>query len=175
LRPFVAVRGRFRGSLGIACGRAGKGELLRVLIQRVSRAKVTSGGELLGSIGPGLCVFLGVAPGDTEANAAKLADKVVNLRLFDDGEGRMNLSVKDTGGGLLVVSQFTLMADTRRGRRPNFSAGAAPPELAVPLYGLFLSECEKIVTTERGRFGAMMEVDLVNDGPVTLIVDDPAP
>jgi D-tyrosyl-tRNA(Tyr) deacylase len=139
----------------------------------VTRASVRVGGETVGAVGRGLCVFLGVAAGDTEANAVKLAGKVVNLRLFDDAEGRMNLSALETGAGLLVVSQFTLMADTRRGRRPSW-ANAAEPGKAEELYGLFASECAKSLKVEKGRFRAMMEVELVNDGPVTVMVEDPA-
>jgi D-tyrosyl-tRNA(Tyr) deacylase len=145
---------------------------LKALIQRVSRARVTAGGELLGGIGRGLCVFLGVAAGDAEANAVKLADKVVNLRLFDDAEGRMNLSALETRAEILVVSQFTLLADTRRGRRPSWAA-AAPPEKAEALYELFASECAARLAVARGRFRAMMEVELVNDGPVTVMAEDP--
>ncbi|MDR3155260.1 MAG: D-tyrosyl-tRNA(Tyr) deacylase [Deltaproteobacteria bacterium] len=146
---------------------------MKALLQRVTRASVRVGGETVGAVGRGLCVFLGVAAGDTEANAVKLAGKVVNLRLFDDAEGRMNLSALETGAGLLVVSQFTLMADTRRGRRPSW-ANAAEPGKAEELYGLFASECAKSLKVEKGRFRAMMEVELVNDGPVTVMVEDPA-
>jgi D-tyrosyl-tRNA(Tyr) deacylase len=145
---------------------------LKALIQRVTRARVTEGGEPLGAIERGLLVLLGVAASDSEANALKLAAKVVNLRLFDDSEGGMNLSAADVSAEILVVSQFTLLADTRRGRRPSWSA-AAPPGKAEALYELFASECARTVHVERGRFRAMMEVELVNDGPVTLMVEDP--
>ncbi|MDR1036036.1 MAG: D-tyrosyl-tRNA(Tyr) deacylase [Deltaproteobacteria bacterium] len=145
---------------------------MKALIQRVTRARVTEGGEPLGAIAKGLLVFLGVAAADTEANAAKLAAKVVGLRLFDDKDGFMNLSAADVGAEMLVVSQFTLLADTRRGRRPSWSA-AAPPEKAEALYELFASECARTLHVEKGRFRAMMEVELVNDGPVTLMVEDP--
>jgi D-tyrosyl-tRNA(Tyr) deacylase len=145
---------------------------VKALIQRVSRARVTVDGELLGAVGKGLCVFLGVAASDAEANAERLAAKVTSLRLFDDDSGRMNLSAAEVGAEILVVSQFTLLADTRRGRRPSWAA-AAPPEKAEALYELFASECAKTLKTERGRFRAMMEVELVNDGPVTLMVEDP--
>lgn len=147
---------------------------MKALIQRVSRARVSSGGEILGAVGRGLCVFLGVAAGDTEANAARLAGKVTGLRLFDDAEGRMNLSAVEIGAEILVVSQFTLLADTRRGRRPSWSA-AAPPEQAEALYELFAAECAKRLKVERGRFRAEMQVELVNDGPVTVMAEDPPP
>ncbi|MDR1040801.1 MAG: D-tyrosyl-tRNA(Tyr) deacylase [Deltaproteobacteria bacterium] len=145
---------------------------MKALIQRVSRARVTEGGEPLGAIGKGLCVFLGVATDDGEANAVRLADKVARLRIFDDAEGRMNLSALDVGAEILVVSQFTLLADTRRGRRPSWTA-AAPPEKAEALYERFCAECALLPRVERGRFRAMMEVELVNDGPVTIMVEDP--
>ncbi|MDR1315192.1 MAG: D-tyrosyl-tRNA(Tyr) deacylase [Deltaproteobacteria bacterium] len=145
---------------------------MKALIQRVSRARVTEGGIVLGAVGRGLCVFLGVAAGDGEANAVKLASKVVNLRLFDDSDGNMNLSALEIGAEILVVSQFTLLADTRRGRRPSWSA-AAPPEKAEGLYELFAGECAKSLHVERGRFRAMMEVEIVNDGPVTVMAEDP--
>jgi D-tyrosyl-tRNA(Tyr) deacylase len=145
---------------------------LKALIQRVSRASVTEDGTLLGRIGKGLCVLLGVAATDDEANAVRLAEKTVNLRLFDDADGKMNLSALDVGAEVLVVSQFTLMADTRRGRRPSWAA-AAPPGKAEALYELYAGECAKSLKVERGRFRAMMEVELVNDGPVTVMAEDP--
>jgi D-tyrosyl-tRNA(Tyr) deacylase len=145
---------------------------MRAVIQRVSEARVKIAGETVGEIGPGLLVLLGVAPADTAADALWLAEKICALRIFSDTEGKMNLSVRDTAGGLLVVSQFTLIASTRKGTRPSFN-DAARPEIAIPLYEKFL---ELSATTlgrpvARGRFGAMMAVSLVNDGPVTLIID----
>ena len=136
-------------------------------MQRVSRARVTRGGE----IGRGLCVLLGVAAGDGEAQAARLAGKVARLRIFPDQAGRFDRSVVDIGGAALVVSQFTLIADTAKGNRPSF-ADAAPPEQAEPLYERFCSELRGLgVPVETGVFGARMEVELVNDGPVTIVLD----
>jgi D-aminoacyl-tRNA deacylase len=140
---------------------------MRAVVQRVSRAQVTPGG----GIGPGLCVLLGVARGDGEEQAARLAGKIARLRIFPDGEGRFDRSVLDVGGGTLVVSQFTLLADAGKGNRPSF-AGAAPPEEAEPLYESFCAELRALgVTVETGVFGAKMEVELVNDGPVTIVLD----
>jgi D-aminoacyl-tRNA deacylase len=140
---------------------------MRAVVQRVSRAQVTPGGE----IGPGLCVLLGVARGDGEEAAARLAGKVARLRIFPDDEGRFDRSVLDVGGGALVVSQFTLIADTAKGNRPSF-ADAAPPETAEPLYGRFCAELRALgMPVETGVFGAKMELDLVNDGPVTVVLD----
>jgi D-tyrosyl-tRNA(Tyr) deacylase len=130
----------------------------------VSRASVSVEGRQVSAIGPGLLVLLGIAPGDTETEAGKLAEKVRSLRIFDDPQGRMNESLADRE--VLCVSQFTLYADTRRGNRPGF-AGAAPPELAEPLYEYF---CERL-GARRGVFGARMAVELVNDGPVTLVLE----
>lgn len=144
---------------------------MRAVIQRVTRAKVTVDDEITGEIGNGLLVLLGVSVRDSESDAAQLVEKVVNLRIFDDPEGKMNLSLLDTSGGLLVVSQFTLYGDTRRGRRPSY-IDAAPPERANRLYEYFVAEAGKQVTrVETGRFQAMMDVELVNDGPVTLLID----
>jgi D-tyrosyl-tRNA(Tyr) deacylase len=144
---------------------------MRAVLQRVARARVVVGEEVTGAIGQGLLVLLGVAPGDTAAQAQWLADKVVGLRVFNDAEGKMNLSVADVGGKVLVVSQFTLYGDCRKGRRPSF-VEAAPPELAVPQYEAFVAAVRaQGIPTATGRFGAMMQVELVNDGPVTLIVD----
>ena len=146
---------------------------MRAVLQRVSRARVVVGEEVTGAIGPGLLVLLGVAPDDAEADARWLADKVVNLRIFPDDTDKMNRSVADAGGGVLVVSQFTLYGDCRKGRRPSF-VEAAPPEIAVPLYEAFVAAVRaQGVPTATGRFGAMMQVELVNDGPVTLILDSP--
>ncbi|MDP4602939.1 MAG: D-aminoacyl-tRNA deacylase [Solirubrobacteraceae bacterium] len=141
---------------------------MRALIQRVSSASVRVDGETVGAIGGGLCVLLGVGPGDDEACCDRLAEKVRALRIFDDSEGRMSEALGERE--LLCVSQFTLYASTSKGNRPSFT-GAAPPELAEPLYERF---CEQL-GAERGRFGAAMEVELVNDGPVTLMLEaDPA-
>lgn len=145
---------------------------MRAVIQRVSSARVTVAGETTGEVGGGLLVLLGVAQGDTEADAQWLAEKIVALRIFEDDAGKMNRSVSDAGGGLLVVSQFTLFASTRKGTRPSFN-DATKPELAIPLYETFVRLAAKALgrPVATGRFGAMMEVSLVNDGPVTLIVD----
>ncbi len=143
---------------------------MRALIQRVSRASVAVEGETLAAIGPGLLVLLGVGREDTEAVADRLARKVLDLRILDDEAGRMNRSVADTGGEILCVSQFTLFADARRGNRPSFGE-AAPPELAEPLY----ERVRVALRAQGGRFGARMTVELVNDGPVTLLVDVTGP
>jgi D-aminoacyl-tRNA deacylase len=137
---------------------------VRALVQRVSRASVSVEGRLVSAIGPGLLVLLGVAPEDTEATAGKLADKVRALRIFDDADGRMNEPLADRD--VLCVSQFTLYADTRKGKRPGFT-GAAPPEVAEPVYKCF---CERL-GAKPGIFGARMAVELVNDGPVTLMLE----
>ncbi|HEY1563416.1 MAG TPA: D-aminoacyl-tRNA deacylase [Gaiellaceae bacterium] len=140
---------------------------MRAVVQRVSRARVTPGGE----IGPGLCVLLGVASGDGKEEAARLAGKVARLRIFPDDAGRFDRSVLGVAGAALVVSQFTLIADTAKGNRPSF-AGAAPPERAEPLYERFCTELRELgVPVETGVFGAKMEVELVNDGPVTIVVE----
>jgi D-tyrosyl-tRNA(Tyr) deacylase len=144
---------------------------MRAVLQRVTRASVRVGGETVGEIGPGLLVLLGVARDDSEQDALYLLEKVLHLRVFDDAEGRMNLSVVERGGALLVVSQFTLYGDARRGRRPSWS-DAAPPELAEPLYESFVAGARNMVTrVETGSFRRMMEVELVNDGPVTILLD----
>ena len=145
--------------------------LMRAVIQRVRSARVIVGDEVVGAVGRGLLVLLGVAPADTAVEVQWLADKVVGLRIFADEDGKMNRSVAEVGGGVLVVSQFTLHGDCRKGRRPSF-VGAAPPETAEPLYEAFLNAVRALgVPTAAGRFGAMMQVELVNDGPVTLILD----
>jgi D-aminoacyl-tRNA deacylase len=137
------------------------------VVQRVSRARITPGGE----IGRGLCVLLGVAGEDGEERAVRLAGKVARLRIFPDDAGRFFRSLTDVGGAALVVSQFTLIADTAKGNRPSF-AGAAPPERAEPLYQRFCAELRALdVPVETGVFGARMEVELVNDGPVTIVLD----
>ena len=144
---------------------------MRAVVQRVSRAKVTVGEEITGEIGKGLLVLLGVSVRDTEKDAAYLVDKVLNLRVFEDAEEKMNLSLLDIKGELLVVSQFTLYGDVTRGRRPSF-IDAAPPERANHLYEVFVAEAGKqIEKVQTGRFQAMMDVELVNDGPVTILLD----
>jgi D-tyrosyl-tRNA(Tyr) deacylase len=145
---------------------------MRAVLQRVSRASVTVGGEVVGQIGRGLVVLLGVEQGDTEADAHQLADKSIQLRIFDDAEGKMNRSLADAGGAMLVVSQFTLLGDCRKGRRPSF-VDAAPPELAEKLYETFVAAVGvQGIPVATGKFRAMMEVELVNDGPVTLLLDN---
>ena len=144
---------------------------MRAVIQRVSRAEVSVDGKCRGRIGPGFAVLLGVAREDIEADAEFIADRILGLRVFADAAGKMNLAMGAVGGELLVISQFTLLADTSGGRRPSFIR-AAPPELAVPLYEHFLSLVRsRGVKVETGEFGAHMELALVNDGPVTIILD----
>ena len=144
---------------------------MRAVIQRVSRAQVIVGGELAGEIGPGLLVLLGVGGGDTRADADYMAEKTIGLRIFEDPGGKMNLSVRDTGGALLVVSQFTLYGDVRRGKRPSFDE-AAPPQLAKELYEYFVEKIRAAgLRCETGRFQEMMQVELVNEGPVTILLD----
>ena len=144
---------------------------MRALIQRVDRASVSVEGEVLGSVGLGLLVLVGVGRTDTQADVEALASKVVGLRIFPDERGRFNLSLKDVGGALLVVSQFTLFADVRRGRRPSFTE-AARPDHAERLVDAFVHAVESDgIEVASGRFGAMMEVDLRNSGPFTLMVD----
>ena len=142
---------------------------MRAVVQRASRAGVTPGG----AIEAGLCVLLGIAEGDDESAVDALAGKVARLRIFPDADGRFDRSLLDTGGAALVVSQFTLIADTRKGNRPGF-AGAARPEAAEPLYERFCTALRNLgVHVETGVFGAHMEVELVNDGPVTIVLDGP--
>ena len=144
---------------------------MRAVVQRATRASVAVGGEVKGEIGRGLVVLLGVAVGDGEAEARWMADKLAALRIFEDAAGKMNLSVKDVGGGLLVVSQFTLLGDARKGNRPSFTL-AAPPERANELYERFCALLrDKGLPVATGVFRAQMEVELVNDGPVTLLLD----
>lgn len=144
---------------------------MRALIQRVSRASVTIDGRVHGKIDRGLLILLGVCEDDTPAEADYLADKCAGLRIFTDENDKMNLSCADVGGGLLVVSQFTLYGDCRKGKRPNFMR-AARPETAIPLYERFLDRCRSTgLPVETGEFGAHMEVDLLNDGPVTIWMD----
>lgn len=144
---------------------------MRAVVQRVARASVRVRGETVGEIGQGLLVLLAVARDDAEADVRYMVEKITGLRIFDDAEGRMNLSVKETGGALLVVSQFTLYGDVRRGKRPSWSE-AAPPEVAELLYEMFVAEARKTgVRVEKGSFRQMMEVELVNVGPVTILLD----
>jgi D-tyrosyl-tRNA(Tyr) deacylase len=143
---------------------------MRAVCQRVTQARVRVGDEVVGEIGPGLCVLLGVAREDGEEAAVRLAAKVARLRIFADEEGRFDRSLVDLGGSALVVSQFTLLADTAKGNRPSFT-GAAPPELAEPLYERFCAELRTLgVPVAQGVFGAKMAVELVNDGPVTIVL-----
>jgi len=144
---------------------------VRALLQRTTGARVRVAGGVVGEVGAGLVVLLGVGPGDDEATADGLAQRVTELRIFDDDAGRTNRSLMDVGGGVLVVSQFTLYADTRRGRRPGFT-GAAAPDLAERLYLRFAAALRELgVVVATGRFGAVMEVELVNDGPFTIWLD----
>lgn len=143
---------------------------MRAVVTRVKHASVTIEGEVRGKIGEGYLVLLGVAPGDTEETAIKLADKICNLRVFEDENEKMNRNLEQVGGSLLVISQFTLFADTSS-RRPGFS-GAAKPDLAIPLYEKFMDRCrERGFPVEHGEFGAKMEVDSLNHGPVTILFD----
>jgi D-tyrosyl-tRNA(Tyr) deacylase len=144
---------------------------MRAVVQRVSRAKVTVNEWTSGEIGHGLLVLLGVGHEDTEADANYLAEKIAGLRIFEDAEGKMNRSVGDVGGSVLVVSQFTLYGDVRRGKRPSFDA-AAPPEQARRLYEFFVQRVQALgLRCETGRFQEMMQVELVNEGPVTILLD----
>jgi len=144
---------------------------MRLVLQRVGRASVRVDGAVLGAIGLGLVVYVGIADGDDEAEARRMAQKTAGLRIFNDAEGRFNLSLLDTRAEALVVSQFTLFADARRGRRPSFDA-AARPEVAEPLVEAYAQALEALgVRVARGRFGAHMQVESVNDGPVTVILD----
>jgi D-tyrosyl-tRNA(Tyr) deacylase len=144
---------------------------VRAVVQRVSRASVTVDGNITGEIGRGLLVLIGVSVNDTESAADYLLDKTINLRIFEDADGKMNDSLVDVAGGMLVVSQFTLYGDTRRGRRPSFIDAARPDE-ANRLYEYFVSQARtQIGNVQAGVFQAMMDVELVNDGPVTIIID----
>ncbi|MFD0738797.1 D-aminoacyl-tRNA deacylase [Lysobacter koreensis] len=140
------------------------------LIQRVTQAQVRVDGATVGAIGPGLLALVGVEPGDGDAQVMRMAERLLGYRVFDDAQGRMNLGLADTGGGLLLVSQFTLVADTASGMRPGFSTAAAP-ELAEPVFNRLLERCrQRRAGVESGRFGAHMVVSLVNDGPVTFLL-----
>ena len=146
---------------------------MRAVVQRVTRASVTIEGEIVGEIGNGLVVLLGMARDDSKDDADYLVPKIAALRIFDDAEGKMNVSVKDIDGGLLIVSQFTLYGDVRRGLRPSWSDAAAP-EIAEPLYDYFVESSRKLLgRVETGSFRKMMQVELVNDGPVTILLDSP--
>ena len=145
--------------------------LMRAVIQRVSRAQVSVKGEIAAQVGHGLLVLLGVAATDTEKDADYLAERITNLRIFDDDQGKMNLSIMDVSGEMLVVSQFTLYGDVRRGRRPSYS-DAAEPAMANKLYECFVDQVRAFgLKAETGVFQAMMQVSLVNDGPVTILLD----
>lgn len=145
---------------------------MRVLVQRVSRAKVTVEGRVTGEIGPGLLLLVGIRQGDGEAELEWMVHKLTNLRVFSDAEGKMNLSVQDTGGGVLAISQFTLYGDAKKGNRPSYIE-AARPEVAEPLYDKFCEQLGAAIGKEvqRGVFGAHMDVELINDGPVTLMLE----
>lgn len=144
---------------------------MRAVVQRVSRAKVIVGDEVTGEIRQGLLVLLGITHSDTAAQARWLAEKIAGLRIFNDDAGKMNRDVAEVGGAVLVVSQFTLYGDCKKGKRPSF-IDAAPPEIAIPLYEEFINGIKALgIPTATGRFGAIMDVELVNDGPVTMILD----
>lgn len=144
---------------------------MRIVIQRVKSASVTVDNEIIGKIGKGILVLLGISVDDSEKDALYLLEKTLNLRIFEDYEDKMNLSLLDISGELLVVSQFTLYGDSRKGRRPSFIE-AAPPEKANALYEYFVSEAkQKLLRVETGKFQAMMDVALINDGPVTILLD----
>ncbi|MCK5652791.1 MAG: D-tyrosyl-tRNA(Tyr) deacylase [Gemmatimonadetes bacterium] len=145
---------------------------MRIVLQRVSRAQVSIDGEVVGRIGPGLLLLVGFTEGDDEEKLRWMADKVIGLRVFNDPDGKMNLSLAEMNGSVLAVSQFTLYGDTRKGRRPSFIK-AAVPDVAIPLYDRFLELLRERAPgpVESGEFGAMMDVELVNDGPVTLVLE----
>ena len=144
---------------------------MRAVVQRVSRANVVIAADTVGDIGSGLVVLLGITHTDTPSQAQWLAEKVAGLRIFNDAEGKMNHDLVDVGGAMLIVSQFTLYGDCRKGKRPSF-IDAAPPSIAIPLYETFINSVKALgISVAEGRFGAEMKVELVNDGPVTLIVE----
>ena len=145
---------------------------MKIVIQRAEKAKVSVDGEVVGQIGKGYMVLVGVGPEDTKQNADFLVNKMCNLRIFEDEQGKMNLSIKDVGGEILAISQFTLYADCRKGNRPSFT-GAAKPEYANELYEYFMEETRKQgIKVEHGTFGAHMKVDFINDGPVTIMLEN---
>ncbi len=168
----MVVKGlRYRGQAGIRALSTEKDNSMRACVQRVRQASVTIAGEVTGNIDRGLLVLLGITHEDTDADARYLADKIAGLRIFEDDAGKMNRSLEDVGGGMLVVSQFTLLGDCRKGRRPSF-IDAAPPELAERLYETFLAAVAAGgIPVATGQFRAQMDVALVNDGPVTLLLD----
>ena len=143
---------------------------MRAVVQRVKKSCVTIDGEVLGKIDNGLLLLVGIEDSDAEADIEYMCDKIVNLRIFEDDNEKMNLSVRDVGGSVLIVSQFTLYGDARKGRRPNFSS-AARPEKAVPVYEKLIEKISEYVSVQTGVFGAMMQVELVNDGPVTILLE----
>ena len=144
---------------------------MRAVVQRAARASVSVAGKVTGAIGPGLVVFLGIRTGDSDREIDWMADKIINLRIFPDADDKMNRSLQDTGGEMLIVSQFTLYGDCRKGRRPGYST-AAPPEIAEPVYQQFVQAVQRHnIRTGTGVFQATMEVELINDGPVTLLLD----
>jgi D-tyrosyl-tRNA(Tyr) deacylase len=152
-------------------GRLQRSNHMRAVVQRVSRAQVAVNGEITGQIGLGLLVLLGVGRDDANADATYLVEKIAGLRVFEDAQGKMNLSVQEVGGSVLAVSQFTLYGDVRRGKRPSFDA-AAPPEKARQLYEFFVEQIRAAgLRCETGRFQEMMQVELVNEGPVTILLD----
>lgn len=145
---------------------------MKIVIQRAEKAKVSVDGEVVGQIGKGFMVLVGVGPEDTKQNADFLVNKMCNLRVFEDEQGKMNLSIKDVGGQILAISQFTLYADCKKGNRPSFT-GAAKPEQANELYEYFMEEIRKQgIKVEHGMFGAHMKVDFINDGPVTILLEN---
>jgi D-aminoacyl-tRNA deacylase len=160
-----------RPRAAVAAGRPVGSLAVRAVVQRVQRAEVRVGGEVVGAIGPGLCALVGVTHDDDDTRAERLAARLAALRIFDDGEGRMNRSVRDVGGAVLVVSQFTLCADTRKGNRPSF-LGAAGPEQAEPLVERVVAALRaEGLSVATGRFRSEMAVELVNDGPVTILLE----
>ena len=144
---------------------------MRIVLQRVSEASVTVNNDVVGAIGNGLVLLVGIGPEDSEDQAKALAEKCALLRIFEDDQGKMNLSLLDVGGEILAVSQFTLYGDTRKGRRPSFT-GAAPPDIAEPLFDRFVDMLRQMgITVATGQFGARMRVNIINDGPVTFILE----
>ena len=164
-------KARLRRPLTIALEEGVNVDAVKAVVQRVADARVRVDGQIAGEIGPGLCILLGVARGDEPGDAARLAEKVARLRIFENADGRFDRSVLDVGGAVLVVSQFTLIADTSKGNRPSFAA-AAPPAEAEALYEAVCHTLRSLgLPVERGLFGARMQVEIVNDGPVTVVLD----